>query len=108
MNNEELIKAVTVLDERTKSLSHRVEDLEDSTKVLNTLATAIQVLVTKQDNVAEKIDSLDNKITCLEKQTSSNDVNKASAENWNTLVKSALTALVGGLIAIAVKTIWGG
>lgn len=110
MNNEDLVKTVTVLDERTKSLSHRVDDLETNTKALNTLATAIQVLITKQDNVVEKIDKLDCKVTTLEKRASSsaNTLEEVNAKKWALVEKGIITAIVSGLVAIAVKMIWGG
>ena len=66
MTNEEIIKAIAENTQRSKSNSHRIDDLEKNEELLNKMVTALEVLATQQKNVAEQVDKIDSKVTRLE------------------------------------------
>ncbi len=66
MNNEEIVKAIAENEQRSKSNSHRIAELEQNAKLLNKMVTALEVLATQQQNVAEHVEKIDAKVTRLE------------------------------------------
>lgn len=59
-------RRLTQVEQRSKSNTHRLEKLEESTEAINRLATSMEVMVNKQEQVAETVDKLDGKVTALE------------------------------------------
>lgn len=59
-------RRLTQVEQRSKSNTHRLEKLEESTEAINRLATSMEVMVSKQEQVAETVDKLDGKVTALE------------------------------------------
>ncbi len=66
MTNEEIIKAIAENTQRSKSNSHRIEDLEKNGELLHRMVTALEVLAAQQKNVAEQVNKIDAKVTRLE------------------------------------------
>ena len=61
-------RRLTQVEQRSKSNTHRLEKLEESTEAINRLATSMEVMVSKQEQVAETVDKLDGKVTALEQK----------------------------------------
>lgn len=59
-------RRLTQVEQRAKSNTHRLEKLEESTEAINRLATSMEVMVSKQEQVAETVDKLDGKVTAME------------------------------------------
>lgn len=59
-------KRLTAVEQICKSNSHRLEKLEKSTTLLNRLATSMEVMASRQEQVAESVEKLDTKVTALE------------------------------------------
>lgn len=57
---------LTAVEQRSKSNTHRLEKLEKSTEAINKLATSMEIMVTKQEQVAETVEKLDGKVTAME------------------------------------------
>lgn len=66
MSNEDMIKALTETGERAKANSRRIDELAISVTALNKMATALEVLATKQNAMAETVHLIDSKVTSLE------------------------------------------
>ena len=66
MNNDEMIRMIAENTQRSKSNSHRIEDLEKNGELLHKMVTALEVLATQQRGVAEQVDKIDAKVTRLE------------------------------------------
>jgi hypothetical protein len=66
LNNDDIVKAITAVQERSKSNSHRIENLEQNARLLNKMVTAIEVLATQQKTVAEHVEKIDLKVTKIE------------------------------------------
>lgn len=66
MTNDEIVKAIAENTQRSKSNSHRIDELAESCDALNKMATALEVLATKQHGMAEQIDKIDAKVSVIE------------------------------------------
>ena len=56
---------LTAVEERSKSNSHRLDKVEASTAAINRLATSMEVMASRQEQVADTVDRLDGKVTVL-------------------------------------------
>lgn len=90
-------KRLTAVEERAKSNSHRLDDLEDTTKAINRLATSMEVMTEKQTQMTEKqgqmadnVEKLDVKVTALEGKP---------AKRWEAIVDKAIWAVLAAVIA---------
>lgn len=59
-------KRLTAVEQSCKSHGHRLDKLEKSTALLNRLATSMEVMASRQEQVAESVEKLDTKVTALE------------------------------------------
>ena len=83
-------RRLTEVEERAKSNQHRIDKLEASTEAINRLATNMEVMVEKQDRVADTVDKLDGKVTALEAKP---------ARRWENMVDKIVWAVVAAVIA---------
>lgn len=90
MEHTELEVKVAEIDQRSKSNAHRLDELEGKYDVLNRLATAVEVLATKQDNMEKSINGLANKVDALE---------SVPRKRWDGLVDKLIYAVVGAFVA---------
>ena len=66
MTNDDIIQAIAQNTQRSKSNSHRIDDLEKNAELLNKMVTALEVLATQQRSVADRVERIDSKVTRLE------------------------------------------
>lgn len=59
-------RRLTSVEQRSKSNTHRIEKLEESTEAITRLATSMEVMVSKQEQVAETVEKLDGKVSAIE------------------------------------------
>lgn len=90
MNNEDIAVKLTDHDHEIGSLKHRMEDLEKSNTVLNRLATAVEVMATKQDSISKNVDKLTNKVESLEAEP---------GKRWKFVIEKSIYFAVGAVIA---------
>ncbi len=89
---EQIVK-LTEIEDRCKSNSHRIDRLENEMDALNRLATSVEVLATEQKNMYRKIDSIDGKVTDLEKIPSA---------RWNNTVGYIISAVVSAIATFVI------
>ena len=77
---------------RSKSNTHRIDDLEADNKALHQLATSVEVLATKQEAIEANVSEIKDDVKSLK---------AIPGSKWEALVKTILTALAGGLVAYA-------
>jgi chromosome segregation ATPase len=82
-------RRLTEVETRSKSNSHRLDKLEESTEAINRLATSMEVMAERQEQVAETVGKLDTKVTALEKKP---------AKRWDDLVDRILWAVVAAFV----------
>ena len=90
MTDEDIAVRLTDHDHEIGSLKHRMEDLEKSNTVLNRLATAVEVMATKQDSISKNVDKLTNKVESLEAEP---------GKRWKFIIEKSIYFAVGAVIA---------
>lgn len=96
MEHTDLEVKVAEIDQRSKSNTHRLDDLEGKYDVLNRLATAVEVLATKQDSMEKSINGLTAKVDTIEAKP---------AKRWEGLVEKAIYLVVAGIIGYALAKV---
>lgn len=83
---------IAEIEARSKSNTHRINDLEEDNRALHTLATSVEVLATKQETIEANISEIKTDVKALK---------AVPGSKWEALVKAAVTAIVGALIGFA-------
>jgi len=92
MEHTDLEVKVAEIDQRSKTNTHRLDDLEGKYDVLNRLATAVEVLATKQDSMEKSINGLTAKVDTIEAKP---------AKRWEALVEKTIYLILAGIIGYA-------
>ena len=82
-------RRLTEVEERSKSNSHRLDKLEESTEAINRLATSMEVMAERQEQVVETVGKLDAKVTLLEEKP---------AKRWDDLADKIVWAVVAAMV----------
>ena len=83
---------IAEIEQRAKSNSHRINDLEEDNRALHQLATSVEVLATKQETIEENVNEIKADVKSLKALPGS---------RWEAVVKGVITALIAGLIGFA-------
>ena len=92
MNNEEIVKKITEHDEKIKVANHRIDDLEEQQKQIQDLTLSVQELAMSVKNMVEVQKAHSEKI---------NELESKPAQNWNTMQRTVLTAIVSAIAGAA-------
>ena len=90
------------VDQRGKSNSHRIDDLEKRADTLQELTTSVKLLAANMERMASEQMKQGDRLTALEKQP---------GERWNSMTRTIFTSavstlsggLVGALVAMMMK-----
>lgn len=99
---DELTVKLAEVDQRGKSNSHRIDDLEKRADTLQELTTSVKLLASNMERMASEQIKQGERLTALEKQP---------AERWNNMTRTIFTTvistltggLVGALVAMSIK-----
>lgn len=83
---------ITEIEARSKSNTHRIDDLEADNKALHQLATSVEVLATKQEAIEANVSEIKDDVKSLK---------AIPGGKWEALVKAVVTAIVGALVGFA-------
>lgn len=89
---EQLEVKVAEIDQISKSNTHRLDELEGKYDVLNRLATAVEVLATKQDSMEKSINGLTSKVDTLE---------SVPRKRWEGLVEKIIYLIAAAIVGYA-------
>ena len=92
--NEEQIRILTECEQRSKSNTHRLDRLEETTKAVYELAASVKVMSSNLENMDSTLQRLDKKV---EEQESK------PGKRWDELVKTVIGIVVGALLALALS-----
>jgi hypothetical protein len=90
---EEAVK-LTELEQRVRSNTRRIEGLERGQEMLNRLATAVEVLATKQSSTGRSVEELKLKIDAMESRP-----RKRWESVLDRLAVAVMSLLIGWLLA---------
>ena len=83
---------IVEIEQRSKSNTHRINDLEEDNRALHQLATSVEVLATKQETIEANVSEIKDDVKSLK---------AIPGGKWEALVKAVVTAIVGALIGFA-------
>lgn len=86
---QELTTRVTGLEQQSQEHRRRIEGLERGQTVLNRLATAVEVLATKQESMGHSVEKLSEKMDALERRP---------GRRWESLTDKILLVLAGAFV----------
>lgn len=81
---------LTEVEARASSNTKRLDRLEETTAALNRLATAVEIMATKQEHMGESVDRLTSKVEALEAEP---------ANRWRFLVEKSIYFFIGAILA---------
>lgn len=89
MDMEQIAVKLTDHDNEIGSLKHRMKAAEDANASLNRLATAVEVMATKQDAMSNSVDKLTSKVESLEAEP---------AKKWRFVVEKSIYFVVAAVV----------
>lgn len=97
MNEQEMEARLTRVEERSKSNTHRLDDVEKKVDTLQRLTTAVEVMATEQRHQTETMAEIKEDVTAL--GTKVDAIEKKPGKKWDGMVDKFLYGLVGALAA---------
>lgn len=82
-------RRLTEAEGKIESNTRRLEKLEESTEAINRLATSMEVMAERQEQVVETVGKLDSKVTALEEKP---------AKRWDDLVDKIVWAVAAAFV----------
>ena len=89
-------RRLTEVEERSKSNSHRLDRVEASTEAINRLATSMEIMAERQQQVVETVGKLDTKVTALEEKP---------AKRWDSLIDKIVWAIAAAMIGFVLAQV---
>lgn len=96
MENEEIAVKITEHTQEIKSLKHRMDEVEEMTASINRLAISVEKLAASISNMINRMDSYEGRLKDQGERIGS--LEKADGEKWKHAVKTALAAVVTGVV----------
>lgn len=95
MNEVELERRLCVVEDRSRSNSHRLKTLEQKQEDMTQLVTSVAAIAQKQQDMDSDVQEIKAEVKAI---------NLKPAKRWDSIVEKAVLAAVGVLVAyIAVK-----
>lgn len=89
MTGEEMAVKLAETEARSKSNTHRIDKLEQSTEAINRLATSVEVMATKQDTMNENLDKIAGKVEQIEAEP---------GKRWKSVVEKVTLLVVAAVV----------
>lgn len=95
MNEVELERRLCVVEDRSRSNSHRLKTLEQKQEDMTQLVTSVAAIAQKQQDMDSDVQEIKAEVKAI---------NQKPAKRWDSIVEKAILAAVGVLVAyVAVK-----
>ena len=89
MTGEEMAVKLAETEARSKSNTHRIDKLEQSTEAINRLATSVEVMATKQDTMNDNLDKIAGKVEQIEAEP---------GKRWKSVVEKVTLLVVAAVV----------
>ena len=87
---------LTEVEERSKSNTHRLDDLEKRQDNLDDLVSAVKVLSVREENVENDVKEIKNDVKSLTSK---------SGQRWDSMVEKIICGIVGAVLAYVLAQI---
>lgn len=95
MNEQEMAVKLAEVDARSKSNTHRLNDVEEKVDTLQRLTTAVEVMATEQRHQTETMGEIKNDVNALGKKVDA--IEKKPGKRWDGMVDKLLYGLMGAV-----------
>ena len=95
MNAEEMAVKLAETEARSKSNTHRLDEVEGKVDTLQRLTTAVEVMATEQKHQTETMGEIKSDVTALGQKVDA--IEKKPGKRWDGMVEKFLYGLVGAL-----------
>ena len=95
MNQEEMAVKLAEVDSRSKSNTHRINELSEQIDAVNRLATAVEVMATEQKHQTEAVASIKQSVSDLDAKVEA--IERKPGKRWDGIVEKFMSGLVGAL-----------
>lgn len=96
MNQEEMAVKLTEVDARSKSNTHRINELAGQIDAVNRLATAVEVMATEQKNQTTAMAEIKADVAKLDAKVET--IEQKPAKRWDGMVEKIIYGIVGALV----------
>ena len=90
MDEMQMEKRLTAVEQRCKSNGHRIDKIEEQQEALNKLATSVAMMTQEQKDIKEDI---------LEVKKDVKSLASVPAKRWNDVVEKIVWLVIGGAVA---------
>lgn len=97
MDEQEVEARLTRVEERSKSNTHRLDDVEGKVDTLQRLTTAVEVMATEQRHQTETMAEIKEDVTAL--GTKVDAIEKKPGKRWDGMVEKLFYGVLGVLAA---------
>ena len=97
MTQDELIQKLTETEQRSKSNTHRIDELEQDQKALNKLATSVAVMAQGQQTIRRDVAKSGEDIKAVRKSIEA--LQAAPGKRWGQVVEKIILVAVGAVVA---------
>jgi predicted nucleic acid-binding Zn-ribbon protein len=97
MNEQEMAVKLAEVDARSKSNTHRLNDVEEKVDTLQRLTTAVEVMATEQRHQTETMAEIKEDVTAL--GTKVDAIEKKPGKKWEGMVEKLFYGVLGVLAA---------
>lgn len=105
MNELEYEHRLTEVEQRTKSNTHRLDNLEPIIGEIHTMSNTMVQLVQEVKYTHEGVKSMDTKVERIESRV--DEIEKAPAKKWNSTKESIFNNIIGAVVGFLIAgLIW--
>ena len=97
MTQEEMAVRLVETEARSKSNTHRLDEMDEKVDTLNRLATAVEVMATEQKHQTETMAEIKTDVTAL--GTKVDAIEKKPGKKWDGMVEKLFYGVLGVLAA---------
>lgn len=96
------VKLIEV-EQRSKSNTHRINELAEEIDAVNRLATAVEVMATEQKHQTEAMSNIKQSVTDLDKKVDA--IERKPGKRWDAIVDKAIWAVLAAVIAFVLAKV---
>ena len=97
MSEQEMAVKLTEVDARSKSNTHRIDDLENKVDVRARLTTAVEVMAAEQNHQTETMGEIKKDVAALDAKVDT--IEQKPAKKWDGMVEKLFYGVLGVLAA---------
>lgn len=105
MTLEEMAMKLAEVDQRSKSNTHRINELSDQIEAVNRLATAVEVMATEQKHQTAAMAEIKADVARVGAKVET--IEQKPAKRWDGVVEKIIFGIVGALVTIAAAALFG-